>query len=129
MLRATKTLFSALKPIKISTGITGLAVHPEPLPALKSTYTSTISILATLPSTSVYRQATETLTEHRLSVVESAGGDIEKVEQELGNIVEVLLEEGKAEALLAGKMGEWKSYEGLEQTPPRGQWQYFDPGE
>lgn len=95
--------------IKASTGITGLEPHPDPLPALKAIYSSTLSNLSSLPATSVYRQATEALTKHRLQVVESAGQDIAKVEGEFGTIVETLLEEAKDEQGLAVKMIEWKS--------------------
>jgi NADH dehydrogenase (ubiquinone) 1 alpha subcomplex subunit 5 len=98
----------ASRPTKISTGITGLAVHPDPLLALASIYNSTLSTLSTLPATSVYRQALESLTKHRLATVEKAAGDIGSVEKELG-MVEVLIEEGKAEQKLMGKMIEWKA--------------------
>jgi NADH dehydrogenase (ubiquinone) 1 alpha subcomplex subunit 5 len=95
--------------LKSSTGITGLAVHPDPLPALASTYKSTLSLLQSLPETSVYRQATEAITKHRLSLVESAEGDIVAAEKSLGGMVETSLEEAKAEEGVAGKMIEWKA--------------------
>jgi NADH dehydrogenase (ubiquinone) 1 alpha subcomplex subunit 5 len=123
MFRATRTLFSALKyvalhhapgneltrrPIKASTGITGLEAHPDPLPALQKTYTSTLNLLSSLPSTSVYRQATEAITKHRLQTVESSGEDVAKFESALGSMAEVILEEAKAEQQLVGNMVEWK---------------------
>jgi NADH dehydrogenase (ubiquinone) 1 alpha subcomplex subunit 5 len=95
--------------LKSSTGITGLAVHPDPLPALASTYKSTLSLLQSLPETSVYRQATEAITKHRLSLVESAEGDIVAAEKSRGGMVETSLEEAKAEEGVAGKMIEWKA--------------------
>jgi NADH dehydrogenase (ubiquinone) 1 alpha subcomplex subunit 5 len=94
--------------MKASTGITGLEAHPDPLPALKQTYTSTLNLLGSLPSTSVYRQATEALTQHRLQTVESSGEDVAKFESSLGSMAEVILEEAKAEQMLIGKMIEWK---------------------
>ncbi|WVF70227.1 hypothetical protein IAT40_005016 [Kwoniella sp. CBS 6097] len=127
MFRATRTLFTALKPIKVSTGITGLEPHPNPLPALKSIYSSTLSQLSTLPQASVYRQAVEALTKHRLAVVESSGNDIAKAEGEFGNMIEVILEEAKSEQGLVGKVAEWKSWENLEQAPHPDQWRYFEP--
>jgi NADH dehydrogenase (ubiquinone) 1 alpha subcomplex subunit 5 len=102
-------MLTTFRPLKTSTGITGLAVHPDPLPALKSTYTSTLSLLSSLPATSVYRQATEAITKHRLKLVEGANGDIEAVEKGLGGIVETAIEEAKAEENLVGKMIEWKA--------------------
>jgi len=145
------------RPIKFSTGITGLPPHPDPLPILRATYTSTLHLLSNLPPTSVYRQATEAITKHRLQLVEKAGEDVKAVEGELG-MVEGILEEAKAEQALVGKMLEWKSWvsllkgrggerelaeegnlvlgqadgslrwEGLEVESPQGQWTYFDPG-
>jgi NADH dehydrogenase (ubiquinone) 1 alpha subcomplex subunit 5 len=57
----------------------------------------------------VYRQATEAITKHRLSLVESAGGDIVAAERGLGGMIETTLEEAKAEEGVAGKMVEWKA--------------------
>lgn len=105
----TPKLIPLSSTLKSSTGITGLAVHPDPLPALTSAYKSTLSLLQTLPATSVYRQATEAITKHRLSLVESAGGDIGVAEKGLGGMVETSLEEAKSEQALAGKMVEWKA--------------------
>jgi NADH dehydrogenase (ubiquinone) 1 alpha subcomplex subunit 5 len=102
-------LTHARRPLKASTGITGLAVHPEPLPALKSTYTSTLSLLSSLPATSVYRQATEAITKHRLALVDGANGDSAAAETSLEAQVEVAIEEAKDEEKLVGKMIEWKA--------------------
>lgn len=113
---------TALARSKASTHLTGLAVHPNPLPALVEAYQSTLSLLETLPATSVYRQATTALTQNRLDVVkrihnpaasqDSAGAEetIEQVEQAIdaGQIEEVLIQ-AKDEMKLAAKMLEWKS--------------------
>lgn len=99
----------SIRPLRASTGITGLEVNPNALADLKKVYGSTLSLLSTLPATSVYRQATEALTKHRLNAVESAGEDVGKLESGLGNMAEVILEEAKSEQLLAGNMLEWKS--------------------
>lgn len=53
------------------TGITGLLTHPNPRSALLFYYTSTLDKLKQFPEHSVYRQSTEALTKHRLSVIES----------------------------------------------------------
>lgn len=98
-----------LRVTKASTGITGLAVHPDPLPALAGTYKSTQSLLSQIPETSVYRQATEALLKHRQAVIEKAKGDVALVEKELDmGQIEELLVSAKDEELLAGKMLEWK---------------------
>jgi NADH dehydrogenase (ubiquinone) 1 alpha subcomplex subunit 5 len=65
-------------------------------------------MLGSLPQGSVYRQATEAITQHRLKLVESSGQDAGKVETELGEQVEEVLEAAKAEQRLVGNMIEWK---------------------
>jgi len=127
MFRPTRRLLAAVRPPKATTDLTGVAVHPDPLPALKQTYTETLSILSTLPPTAVYRQATEALTKHKAAIVDGANGDVHKVEDQLG-MVEKLLIEAKGELKLAGKMLEWKGWESLQEEPPKGQWRYFEPG-
>ncbi|WVO16815.1 hypothetical protein L204_104501 [Cryptococcus depauperatus] len=124
MLRASRAVLSALKS---STNLTGLPVHPDPLPALTAIYSNTLTSLGTLPPTSVYRQATEAVTKHRLDVVQKAQGDVEKVEKELGKMVELLVEEGKGEEGLVVKIKEWKSWEPLSEEPQPSQWRYFEP--
>ncbi|KAI9798763.1 MAG: hypothetical protein M1833_004593 [Piccolia ochrophora] len=52
------------------TGLTGLATHPAPRPALQYLYSKTLEKLSNLPESSVYRQSTESLTKHRLKLVE-----------------------------------------------------------
>jgi NADH dehydrogenase (ubiquinone) 1 alpha subcomplex subunit 5 len=51
------------------TGLTGLLTHPFPRPTLIQLYNQTLTKLATLPTTSVYRQSVEALTKHRLAIV------------------------------------------------------------
>lgn len=53
------------------TGLTGIRTHPHPRPTLLYLYSATLSKLARLPQDSVYRQSTEALTNHRLSIIES----------------------------------------------------------
>jgi len=107
MFRLTRPLFQALKQ---STGITGLAVHPNPLPELIKTYNSTLSILSTIPTTSVYRQGTEALTRHKLNIVQTANGDIGAAEKKLNEgQIEESLEIASDELELAQKMVEWKA--------------------
>lgn len=51
------------------TGLTGVLTHPSPRPHLLYLYNRTLDQLATLPSSSIYRQSTEALTRHRLAIV------------------------------------------------------------
>ena len=63
-----------------------------------------------MPAEAVYRQATESIINHRVKVIEASKGDIEHVESELdAGMVEQLIEQAKDEELLAGKMREWKA--------------------
>ena len=144
MFRFTRPLLTAVT--KRSTGITGLKVHHDPLPELKKTYESTLQTLSAIPSSSVYRQGTEALTQHKLKVLERANGDITAAEKELdeGQIEEAIMI-AKDELNLVGNMIQWKAYvlrqmglnfiyslcffaarwEPLEEKPQPGQWEYF----
>jgi NADH dehydrogenase (ubiquinone) 1 alpha subcomplex subunit 5 len=94
----------------VTTGITGLAVHPAPLPHLLQTYKSTLSIVSQLPKESVYRQATQALLEQRTKLVASANEDVAKVEKEIDEgMIEQVIEMAEDELKLAGKMLEWQA--------------------
>ncbi|GAB1518929.1 hypothetical protein RhiTH_001994 [Rhizoctonia solani] len=122
MLRFTRPLRQALKS---TTGIYGVAVHPDPLPVLRKTYESTLSILSQMPSHAVYRQGTEALVKHRLDLIEKSKGDATQVENTLGEgQIEEILMSAEDELSLAGKMLEWKPWEPLEVKPAPGQWDY-----
>ncbi|KAI5124668.1 hypothetical protein M0805_004276 [Coniferiporia weirii] len=124
MFRLTRPLLQHA--LKASTGITGLAVHPNPLPALLETYQATLSRLSEIPQTSIYRQGAETLTQRKLKIVKDANGDVAAAETELddGQIEEAILV-AQDELGLVGKMIEWKAWEPLEEKPQPGQWEYF----
>jgi hypothetical protein len=75
-MRASIQRFAKVKPgafleANTPTGLTGLTTHPAPRPALILTYRQTLEKLQQLPASSVYRQSTEALTKHRLSIVEA----------------------------------------------------------
>lgn len=107
MFRLTRPLFQA---IRSSTGLTGLAVHPNPLPELTKAYESTLNLLSTIPESSVYRQGVEALTRNKLKIVKEANGDITTVEEKLeeGQIEEAL-DVAQDEFNLVSKMIEWKA--------------------
>lgn len=107
MFRVTRPLYQVLKR---TTGITGLAVHPNPLPELTKTYESTLTILSSIPSSSVYRQGAEALTRRKLSIVQGASGDVATVEKQLEEgQIEESLDIAQDELSLAAKMVEWKA--------------------
>lgn len=78
-MKSSLRLFASVKPAAASkylkpfsaTGLTGLPTHPCPRPALLHVYKSTLNKLQSFPESSVYRQAVEALTKHRLAIVES----------------------------------------------------------
>ena len=74
-MRAASRLLASVKQTRFlepgsPTGITGLSAHPAPRSTLIYLYNSTLDKLKQFPENSVYRQATENLTKHRLQVVE-----------------------------------------------------------
>jgi len=108
--------------IQSTTGLAGLPVHPNPRPHLISTYNATLSAVSRLPATAVYRQAVESATQHRLSIVNSTE-NINEIEDKIdaGQIEEVILQ-AEDELRLVAKMEEWKAWEPLEVPIPKGQW-------
>lgn len=111
----TSIMFRLTRPVlhqvvKKTTGITGLAVHPNPLPELTGTYKSTLSVLSSIPSTAVYKQGVEAITKHKLNIVQGANGDIAVVEKQLDEgQIEESLDIAKDELELAQNMLEWKA--------------------
>ncbi|KAN0061306.1 hypothetical protein ACQY0O_006152 [Thecaphora frezii] len=130
--------------LKATTGVTGVDVHPSPLTALSETYSKTLSLLSTLPESSVYRQSTTALTQHHLDVINDAlqqqkGNEsnpqkieeiIEQTEKKLEwSMIEDGVRQAQTELELVAKMLDWKPWEPLEQPPPPGQWHYFSMAE
>ncbi|KAH9082153.1 ETC complex I subunit conserved region-domain-containing protein, partial [Lactarius deliciosus] len=115
------------KASKLSTGIYGLAVHPNPLPELIKTYESTLTALSSIPEHAAYRQGTESLTLRKLKIVQDAKGDVAEVEKQLDEgQIEQAIEVAKDELNLVAQMAEWKRrWEPLEEKPEPGQWEYF----
>ncbi|GAA5803472.1 ETC complex I subunit conserved region-domain-containing protein [Helicostylum pulchrum] len=118
----SRPLFQAVT--KVSTQLTGIAVHHNPRPHLIETYNTTLKALTRIPTTAVYRQATESLTQHRLNIVESTE-NVEEIEAKInvGQIEEVIMQ-AQEELKLIAKMEEWKAWEQLETPIPEGQWVY-----
>ena len=75
-MRSTLRLLANVKPGRFlepgnPTGLTGLFNHPAPRSTLIYLYSATLSKLKALPESSVYRQSIESLTRHRLKIVEA----------------------------------------------------------
>ena len=95
----------------MSTGIHGLAVHPNPLPELVKTYESTLTALTSIPEHTAYRQGAEALTSKKLKIVQGANGDIAEIEKQLDEgQIEQAIAIAKDELGLVAKMAEWKAY-------------------
>jgi NADH dehydrogenase (ubiquinone) 1 alpha subcomplex subunit 5 len=109
MLRLTRPLFQQVT--KRTTGLTGLTVHPNPLPELSKAYESTLSLLASIPPTSVYRQGVEALTQRKLNIVLGSNGNVVEVEKQLDEgQIEESLDIAHDELRLVSNMIEWKAY-------------------
>ncbi|KAG4303485.1 hypothetical protein PCANB_000154 [Pneumocystis canis] len=110
---------------KLGTGLTGIDTHPDPRPVLLKTYEQTLEVLSSMPNHSVYRQATETLTKRRQTIVQE-NSKIEDIENKIASgLIEEVILQAEDELNLAKKMLKWKSWEDLEVLPPHGQWEYF----
>lgn len=84
--------------------------------------------MSRLPASAVYRQATESMTQHRLSIVEG-NEDVSEIEKAIDNgQIEELIIQAEEELKLVGKMEEWKPWEPLEVHIPKGQWVYSRSG-
>lgn len=99
-------------------GITGLAPVQFPRPILLEKYNATLSVLSQMPTSSVYRKATEALTKQRIAIVEGTE-DINEIEQRVGSgLAEELIQIAQDELNLAQKMALWKPWEQLEEAAP-----------
>ena len=105
-----------------TTGLFGLAPHPQPREALETLYARLLLTLGRLPATAHYRISTEALVRQRLEVVESTES-IPELESKLkAGQVEELIVQAQNELQLAEKMMEFKGWEELETPAPAGQW-------
>ena len=73
-MRRTFRQLAAVKPSRFlepgtPTGLTGLYTHSAPRSTLLYLYSSTLDKLKEIPESSLYRQSTEALTKHRMSIV------------------------------------------------------------
>ncbi|CAO3597833.1 unnamed protein product [Absidia cylindrospora] len=108
---------------KLTTGLTGIPVHPNPRPHLIQTYNTTLSALSRFPEHAVYRQATEGFTKTRLAIVE-ANENVNDIEAKIGcGQIEQLICKLKTNSNWSAN-GQWKPWEQLETPIPEGQWKY-----
>lgn len=101
-----------------TTGIFGLAVHPDPRPALISLYSRTLEAAKALPESASYSQAVKAVAQHRLQVVQSTTNAAE-IEAKIGaGQVEELIVQAEDELKLMEKMKEWRAWEPIEVPEP-----------
>ena len=107
---------------KKATQLVGIAVAKTPRKTLTEVYQKTLGILATMPSTSVYRQQAEYITKERLDLVNN-NEDVMALEKKIncGQIEEVIMQ-ANHELSLAEQVAVWKPWQAPESAPPAGQW-------
>lgn len=110
--------------VKTSTGLVGLAVHPNPHHTLESLYGKILRVLKKMPPTAAYRKYTELIIKERAAVLKETKDtfDIE-VRINCGQAEELIIQ-AENELNLARKMLNWKSWEPLIAKPPPGQWDW-----
>ena len=99
-------------------------VIPNARELLCTLYNKTISLLAEMPSQSVYRQNTERIIKQRLKVV-STETDDKNIESILNDgQMEELVDKAKRECNLTEKMIGWEPWKPSLGPPPPGQWKW-----
>ncbi|KAJ3344688.1 hypothetical protein HDU83_004947 [Entophlyctis luteolus] len=121
-LAATTSAKSSAAGPRLSTGLTGVAVHPNPRPELLALYSRIQHTLPRLPESSVYRQSVAAIVSARAAIVETTES-VEEIEQKIGaGCIEELIKQAEVEASLVVKMAEWEPWRPLETPAPEGQW-------
>ncbi|XP_002157738.1 NADH dehydrogenase [ubiquinone] 1 alpha subcomplex subunit 5 [Hydra vulgaris] len=107
---------------KVATQLVGISVSKTPRKTLVDLYSQTLSILGSMPASSVYRLQTEEITRKRLETVQNEENVI-LIEEKIncGQIEEVIIQ-AKDELSLAEKIIEFKPWEPLNEVAPPGQW-------
>lgn len=109
------------------TGLTGLLTHPSPRSTLLYLYSTTLDKLKQLPESSVYRQSTEALTKHRMSIVEKTKpAGLEEWQTRVAKVVAEHPEAFRKIDVVSSPGGKefniiWKS--GPEEGPKREEWE------
>lgn len=71
-MRATTRLLARYLEAGTPTGLTGLWTHSTPRSTLLYLYGTTLNKIQSVPESSLYRQSVESVTKHRMSIVEAA---------------------------------------------------------
>ncbi|CAG0904307.1 unnamed protein product, partial [Darwinula stevensoni] len=110
--------------MKVTTGLTRLAVAKTPHHTLSVLYGKILRCVQKMPSDAAYRRYTEEIVKERVIAVEEEP-NIFKLEERIGSgqVEEVILQ-AENELYLARKMLEWKPWEPLVDKPPDNQWKW-----
>jgi len=109
------------------TGLTGLLTHSSPRSTLLYLYSTTLDKLKQFPESSVYRQSTEALTKHRMSIVEKTKpAGLEEWQTRVQKVVEKNPEAFRKIAVVSSPGSKefnfvWKS--GPEEGPKKEEWE------
>ncbi|XP_035456579.1 NADH dehydrogenase [ubiquinone] 1 alpha subcomplex subunit 5-like [Spodoptera frugiperda] len=113
--------------IKTSTGLVGLAVHPNPSHTLGSLYGKILRIIKKMPYQSAYRKYTEIICNERNKIVKTSKDFLELECKINGGQAEELIVQAENELKLARQMLNWKPWQPLIEKPPPGQWTWPPP--
>jgi NADH dehydrogenase (ubiquinone) 1 alpha subcomplex subunit 5 len=110
--------------LKKTTGLTGLVVSKDPHHSLKILYSKLLRALEKYPETSVYKQTTKKIIDHRLGLVNSEP-NIAKLEEKINSgQIEEVIKQAENELILAKKLTDYKIWEPLVAAAPQNQWKW-----
>jgi len=111
--------------MKVSTGLTGLPVHPDGATQLRMLYGKILRVLDKMPAEAAYRKYTASIISERLDLVNTHGADLEALEAKINcGQTEELISQAEKELNLARKMVKWQPWEPLIEEAPPSQWKW-----
>jgi NADH dehydrogenase (ubiquinone) 1 alpha subcomplex subunit 5 len=115
----------ALRAMKATTGLTGLAVHPDGPGALRMLYGKILKVLDKMPAEAAYRKYTAAIIGERLELINHHAADLETLEAKINcGQVEELVSQAEKELNLARKMVKWQPWQPLVEEAPPSQWKW-----
>lgn len=110
--------------VKTSTGLVGMAVHPNPHHTLESLYGKIQRVLSKMPKNAAYRHFTEKIIKERSDILKETNDTFQiEVKMNAGQAEELIIQ-AENELHLARQMLNWKPWEPLIAKPPAGQWEW-----